>query len=444
MRKQLVLVSLALLFLFVGSAQAQDFLDLSYGQPVTGEITPLADRVNYTFNGSAGDLIYITMVSPDNDLVPEFTLFDSAQNEVQVSDSTGPVAALGPIELPATDSFIVSASRASWSDSTGAYSIMVDRATVTFYQPNTEVNSSLANPNSLAFLVMDGQAGDLYRLSVLGRSMAFIFAGSEAEDGVYEGIYDDPFVPMYQLPITGEYFAVVQSMSEDGTDFTLEFNQIVPQPLPATETLSGTLDSDNPPVFMFESGAGKAWEINATLPEDGDDYMAIYYLENRPYWETIVAQDFGSGPNGSPRIAPFVAPTDGTYYIMLEFNSYNPEELTAPYDINLQSSSIVTLAPDIETTGTITPDTGSTVYSFNGKTGQGLNVTFKRLSETGVLSLYILSPEDEVITFTGRSAVSSSFDIILPVDGVYRFTVYDSDYNPTELEYSLLVTVTQP
>ena len=371
-------------------------------------------------------------------------LFDPDSQLMTESDYGGEVSLVGPLTLATDGTYSILAGRPDWSESTGAFSIMVDLVT---YEPlalGAEVADRVDNGNTIRFFTFQvPAAGDLFSFNVAGELMHFLLWSPRGEYLLDNGTWDDPSVPLYQAPEGGEYTFLVNSIAPDGTDYTALVQQIVPIPLVSGETLSGTIYSTKPVFFAFETLGGKPWQIDAVLPNEGDRYMEIYHLEGREWWEAEIAADWGSGPNNNPRIAPFIAPSDSTYYVMLWFESYSGVESGA-YEIMVSPETVLSLAPGTPITETITAETGDITYNYNGTAGDLIEVTLTRLSATGALSLNIYSSDDEVMAFYGRGPRSATFEIVLPIDGLYQFIVHNADDDEMDITFSLLLeTVNQ-
>lgn len=441
MRKQLIPL-LALLLLIVYPAAAQDDSGLQPGVPVSGEITPLTDRINYTFDGQAGQTVYVTAIGDDPQLALQVGLFDSDQSVLAESLDFGPTALLGPYTLPETATYFVSVARPDYSDMLGAFQVMVDVAEVTPAADSLDFDQAL--PNQINFFSLSATEGDILRLGLRGPMLQFALIPPSGENAIYDGIYDDLGLVAFQAPQTGMYQLFVQSFAPDVDTLSLRLSLLEPPTLTTDAPVSGTVTPDEPALVAFESQAGKTWRIDATVAEGtGAGYLEILRLEGRPYWDTVLATDATSGPNGNPRIMAFTAPEDGTYYALVYYNLDDPNRPDAPYTVTLTASSLVNLVPDIETTGTITPETGRAVYNYAGKAGQVLRITISRTTETGSLVLEVRSPNDEVINFLGRGVASATFEVTLPVDGSYSFVIDDRDYNRVELGFSILLELIQ-
>ncbi|PJF27061.1 MAG: hypothetical protein CUN52_15035, partial [Phototrophicales bacterium] len=181
---------------------------------------------------------------------------------------------------------------------------------------------------------------------------------------VFTGTYDSPLLMLGQFTQTGQHLLIIDTDLPTGVDYGIFLQAVEPISLVAGTPVTGSRQVTNPPVFSFQSPAGKAWELNAMMSSGGDRRMVIAQLEGRPYWDAVIALDSGSGVGGNPRIAPFIAPIDATYYVWLEFSPYDNNITTYDYTVSISSTTILSLAPDVELAQTITPQTGAQTFVY--------------------------------------------------------------------------------
>lgn len=405
---------------------------ITIGAVAQGEITATQPTISYTFDGREGDVIYF-YISPAQ-INQQFygRLFDASNN---LLIETGAFPFINNFVLPVTQTYTLLIGNGN--NETGAFSVLVD-----FYQPqsitlDTTASGMLVSSAHLGFYTLDVTAGTLFRYSSTGASLGISILDPNGELAVFTGTYDSPLLMLAQFTQTGQYLVVISTDMVDGLDYGIFLELVEPTPLVAGTPVTGSRQIGDPPVFSFQSPAGKAWELNAIMPQDGDRRMFIAQLNDRFYWDVIVAADSGSGANGNPRIAPFIASADATYYIWLEFSSYN-NATNYDYEMLLSSTTILSLAPDIELTQTITPETGAQTFIYSTATeNERVELDIRRISDVGDVWLQVLSPTDEVINFFGRGFNGGTFDMTLPIAGVYRFIVNDISYAPTELQITI-------
>jgi hypothetical protein len=440
MRKYLPFAVLLLLSVVLPT-HAQDMTPLPFDEIITGETSPIQSRFNYTFEASPDEMIYITIRGQDVTGDFDMRLFDSAQNPIAESRTLFEGGLIGPLAVPEAGTYILSAGRPDWSDINGPFDLFLSTTTIIPFDANTTIDGTLPHHMSIAFYVADDlQAGDIVRWKSDIINGGYVVENESGVNELAEYFYDSPFVPVYRVAVTEPHPVAIQTALPDGADYALTLSRLIFADIQPNESVEIPLDEDNLALLRFDSPAGKTWDIVSTMPEDGDGYMALLDLSGRPQWEARLREDYGTGANGSPRIAQFAAPEDSAYYILLEFDDYNENETVNVVTVALQSSTVISLVNGIEQTGTVTTETGNIQYQYSGKAGERIRVTFSRLSEVGELSLMMLSPDDEVVVFNGRGVASSSFEIVLPLDGQYLFSVRDNAYNASQMDFSLLIT----
>lgn len=425
----ILFVTMALFTVQLAVAQGDT---ITIGATIQGEITATQPTVSYTFDGREGDVIYF-YISPAQ-INQQFygRLFDANSN---LLIETGAFPFINNFVLPATQTYTLLIGNGN--NETGAFSVLVD-----FYQPqsislDTTASGSLSSSAHLGFYTLDVTAGTLFRYSTTGTSLGVSVLDPNGELLVFTGTYDSPLLMLGQFTQTGQHLVIISTDIPAGLDYGIFLELVEPTPLVAGTSVTGSRQIGDPPVFSFQSPAGKAWELNAIMPQDGDRRMFIAQLEGRFFWDVIIAGDVGSGANGNPRIAPFIAPADATYYVWLEFSSYSNAS-SYDYEMLLSSTTILSLAPDVELTQSITPETGAQTFIYSTATeNERVELDIRRISDVGDVWLQVLSPTDEVINFFGRGFNGGTFDMTLPIAGVYRFIVNDISYAPTELQITI-------
>jgi hypothetical protein len=438
MYKRLLTIILLLCFV-ISIAGAQDDNALQYGVVTSGQLTAMQNSINYTFEAANDAEVYITMLAMADGFDPLLRLFDSKSALVSESDYADTLALIGPLSLVAGEQYTVIASSQEWNESVDEFSIMVDNAGVVALTPGDEYTETLESSNQLHFLSFDAQAGELFGYDVYGNVINITVVSPGGQEIFDDGYFENPGLPLSQLPESGKYSVILHSLADGGTDYQLWVYDIEPIILASGDVLSGTINSQEPLIFAFDSQAEKTWLLESTLPDDGDRFMAILFLQDREWWDIRLVDDYGSGPGGNPRISPFIAPENGTYYVMLYFESWESDDFSGDYTITIRPDTVLSLAPGTEVIGTITEDSGTMAYSYNGTAGEQIHLTFTRLSEGGSPLLAVYSQQGEVIVFTGYDVSNATIDVELPLDGGYRFVMQNIDFEAAEMQFSLLL-----
>lgn len=438
--RRILWLLLGMCVLLVQVASAQDLTGV-YGESILLSLNNDTPSVNVSFEGNAGDTIYIVTV--DDFVSNDFQLLSPSGGLLAQSDSYPNGSIIQNIELGASGMYTVAVSRPQGSEDEGEVILLIDRLqvnTFNFDRGDLSFEDRLPDAGALREFRYDMDAGDAMTVYLYGVNSSFTIIAPSGEVIVYEGIYNDPNAPLVHYPETGTYKLVVQTIEPGGTDFGLYAVKRDVTPLNVNEPFNGTISGELPEVFSFEATAGKMWEITAQLPEFGEKFLGIYKFDNREYWETLIANDSGSGAGGQPRIRPFIAPEDGTYYIALFYQDWNDEFAEFDFTLNYNPSTLLSLAPGTPIVDVVNSETGDVQYGFMGQAGQLVRITLQKLSDEGGLGLNVYSVEDEVIVYMGRESRQATFDVALPLDGFYEFVIRNSSYDFfSTLEYSILI-----
>ncbi len=432
-----LLVIIAILLCFAAPvAHAQD--TLAYGQVASGEITAEQPMFTYTFDGVEGENIYIYMHVPNGDLVPLIRLTAVGGVVIGEADSNNALGALfGPFTLEGTTTYTVAATHPEWAaDSTGAFSLVVDQVKPTALQAGDPVRGTLSDAGALNFYTFTGAAEDVVRFRVNGPNMGF---GVFLPDGVpvfSDGMYDNPGSVFNILPQDGDYTVIVQTGNTTSTDYTVSVSPLEVIPLVEGTPVTGSSPELDPVVFSFESDLGKLIALNATVPDADSRSLAIFPASD-PCCELI--QDYGSGPNGNPRIDPFVVPESGKFYVVLWYDLYSEENATLDYEITIGASTLISLSRDAEINDTVTPESGVKTYSYDASLGETLRLTLTQTGGEGWPTIRVTGPEGQVLYFESTSITSLSFEIVFETAGLHRFEIGNNHFEPTAVEYTLNV-----
>jgi hypothetical protein len=436
--RQLPLIIIILLFVALPIAHAQESTQLNYGQVAAGEVTAEQPLFTYTFDGAEGDSIYVYMHTPNDDLTPYIRLTAVGGVVVAEADSNNSLGALlGPYTLEGTTTYTIEATHPEWAaDTTGAFTLVVDRVNAAKLEPGAPTSGSLSNANSLAFFTYTGAADDVVRYRANGANLGIGVILPDGTPAFYDGIYDDPASLFNILPQDGDYLLYMQTASDAGADYTLTVSQLEVLPLAEGAPVTGTNDETNPVILSFESDTGKLLAINATVDGADSRTLAIFPASD-PCCDLI--RDYGSGPNGNPRIDPFIVPESGTYYIALWYDLYSEENATLDYEVTLGASTLISLSSGAEINDTITPESGVKTYSYDASLGETMNLTLTKTGGQGWPSIRVTGPEGQVLYFESNSISSVSFEVVFPAAGLYRFEIGNVSYEPTAVEYTLRV-----
>jgi hypothetical protein len=440
MKRLILIFAICLLAVSITSAQAEPDQFLAYGESRIGEFTNDDTTFTMAFDGAVGDVIYVT-AALDQFVPVDFTLFSPSGGQLAQSNNT----LIRNMELGADGLYTIEFVRPEWSEEEGEFTVHLGRyeseslnveddGWTLFYEGN------LSDAGALQQFEVDFEEGELASMILYAANSLIVIQSSDGEFLLFEGGYDDPSMPLYRFPTTDTYTITIQTEEPSGTDFGFYLFKRDPIVVTVNDPIIGELDEGLPSVFTFESPAGKMWDINAALPQNGERFIALYDFDRGEYWEAQIEVDWGSGPDGQPRIRPFIPTEDGIYHIALWYDDWETEDAVYEYELIVSPSTLLSIPNDSPLTGDVSNETGAAQYAYRGNAGDMIRVTFSKLAEDGALSLSIYSDEDEVITFTGRNATHSTFEVELPLDGFYQFVISNVSYDEMSiLEYEILV-----
>lgn len=440
MRLFLSIIVLAMLF---GMGQgvvvnAQDVSEaeslIAYGEVVNGVLTPANLSTTFQFSGIAGDVIYFYILRENFDAYFYGQLFDA---DFQLIAQTESYPFAMNIILPSTDIYTLTIGTSEPIG--GAFSFLIDFYTETEIMLDTEVTNRLPSPVHLGFYRIEAQAGQLFRYTANGNSLGISLFAPTGELASFQGTYNSPRLLLSQFEQTGRYTFVVNNAEPQGVNYSLFVESVTPIPLTASQPVSGVGTAFNNPVFVFESPSGKAWELNGQINNlESERRIFVAQLDERFWWDIVLASDSGSGANNDLRVSPFIAPVDGKYYVWLEFYPYNNSQTAYDYTVTLNSTSLISLAPDIDVTTTITPQTGAQTFLYTTTADdERVQIEIRRTTQTGAIAVNVYSPTDLILSVSGLEMNSAIFDLDLPLAGTYRFLVNDIGYDSNELGFTI-------
>lgn len=443
MRKLLFGVCVLVLTLGFGSALYAQGGTLTFGQAVSGTITDAQPGASYTFEGTAGEVVYIAMTPDSWELPTELQLTGPGGALLgRVEENFFESALIGPLALPADGVYTVLATRPSYGQGReGSFALLVDRVEMTPITDSSAVLSgSIGQISQINFYQFSGEKGDIIRYDLEGAAMGIWFRGPSGASFWEDGLYDNPGRWLQVLPETGDYTVAVTSMANSAYTLTLD-SGIQPQPLAGGEVLSGSISEDAPLVFHFTSAASKMWRLDARVQGANYNTSLAVYLASSP--EYSIAWDSSSGPDNFPRIEPFIAPEDGGYYVVLAFDNYQIDSATSTYEISLSPSTLLSLSPGAVVKGSVSVASGNAIYAYNGTSGEVIRLTLNRTSETGwpAVSVYSQGGSGQIFGMSAYTAAPNlRVDLVLPDTGLYLFYVTDQDYAPeTGLDFSISI-----
>lgn len=455
-------------------AGAQDGGTITYDQIVTGTISDSTPAVNYTFNGSAGDVIQISMKATQQGLDSYLELRDANGNVIYTDDDAGGNlnAVIGPTTLPATGVYTIVATRCCGGQgtSTGTFELTLSRAQLTPLALNETYTIQLTPENPSAFFTYSAAQKEV--LSVAGGvTTDSVGANLEIRDpqGTWinsgYGSRDYPILldPLY-LGAAGQYLFILRreatygpngQQTQEGGPVTvaLTVRSTESTPIALDVPVSGTLNDQNPSdYYTFNARRGDILRLAGDQPADA-----------APFEIQVFNPSGFSFNGGSPSysntplkivIDPLTIDTDGEYLIVVRrLNTGSPVDgTTSAYMLTLSATQTPELQNGVEITGTVGGQVYEQVYRFAGTAGQTIRMTLRSVNDSYGPTLNIQGPSQPVEPLAApsgggiggggdypggfymslNSSVPSTYtyEAQLPFDGIYLFRVSNGIYLP--------------
>jgi hypothetical protein len=340
---------------------------------------------------------------------------------------------------------------------------------------NETVNATINSDMPIVFSYPGGST-DIYRLvgdklegiggfTVELRDPHGVFAPTSQDLGAYQDQFVLDAVRMseagdYLLVVKREVFYNQQGQPEPATDalsLTLTLQPVVTQPIVLDTAVSGTLSDENPSdYYTFPGSEGDRLRLTGSQPED-----------SRPFWVLVVPPEglatIGPGTNwgqDSFVLDPLALTMRGEHVLLVRRSWGTAEGLVAEkgelgaaeYTITLSASQIPILEPGVETTSVVDGSSNEQIFRYDGVAGQTLRITVHILGENFWPQILLESPPEIDLGRTPLMSVYSTlpttitFEVTLPVTGIYMFHMYNMYGGPVELvsgELRLLVAVVE-
>jgi hypothetical protein len=203
---------------------------IAYGDTIEGNLTADETSVFYTFSGSEGDTVLISMTSASDD-----SYLNLYQGAVEDVTTTSPItynddgggnrnALIGPYVLPADDIYTIEATSFD-RVSTFSYVLTLTNPTPVVIEYGSEQEVVLTADENIAFYNFEGEAGDILDITAEGASdigTSGVSLVLNAPDGfqinyVDSSFGDDAAMDDFILPSSGTYTLVIRPL-ESGSE----------------------------------------------------------------------------------------------------------------------------------------------------------------------------------------------------------------------------------
>lgn len=477
---RLTLLSLFLLATAIAPALtlAQDGGLIVYGQVVTGQITSDVYEVRYTFQGTAGDTILISMSALDESttgprLDSYLELLGINGESLYTDDDSGGNlnSLLGPVTLQETGVYTVIATRFQRASgtSTGQFELVVNQAQLTPVALDTPVTATLNDEQPRAFFTYSSSGSEVLALS-----------GSSQGDSAYTinvrttagGYLNSSYMPVGSPPLldplylseAGSYVIVVNReptydnqgnlLPAQPVTVTFSLTAIQAQPIAFDTPVSAILSDENPSDhYMFSGATTDLLSLAGSVSADDQDIEVLIYSP-----QGISITGGSTAYNAEPdqfTLDPVQLPVNGSYLLVvrrLDVSGAGVAGTVSRYTVTLSQSLTVSLQPGAAVTGTVGPENYEQVYRFEGTAGQVVRFTLRSLNEGYGLTMSINGPSVEASTNSYHFNVNSStggaviYEVTLPATGTYLVRVNNGAFTssgPLTGDFSLLVEIVQ-
>ncbi len=404
----------------------------SLGDQVTGSIKYPGATTTYTFAGTVGQSVLLTVLGADAGI--DAYVDDPAGSEILFGlVDEGPVL----LRTTGTYSFTVFGD----SGAIGNYSfVLTDVSTGTMLSPTATpgTESGTITPGTgYAIYQLSGTAGETLTLTSdsFSSTSGTWFLADPSDNQIESASFGTNFT--LALPVSGIYTLALQGSDATDSSVTYSFDISATMPAPVTESglplaQSGSLDAGDSISFTFNAPAGLPLYFNSLDRSYGPITVTLTDPDNN----TIFSDD-----NPSYNEGPFVLAVPGTYTLTLTSTDSSGSD---PYSFVLESLADASTSTTIGsvTSGNLDPGLTTAVYSFTGTLGQTLYLDNQQNAGDPIyLSLYDPAFNQLLSIYSygdgGPITLASSGTYYLLVDGEstggpidFQFRLTDPSANP--------------
>ena len=288
-------------------------------QPVTS--TTQANPI-WAFTGEAGEIVDIALNSARLTFDPRLALLDASGSEIASDDNSGGdlnarIAAFDPAGSGAV------LRQGPAAGQPGVLHAGHEAGHAPGIQPGEAVTSTLRQDTLWAF---DGQAGQPLNASVRSATGGDPSLTLQMATGEALRYSDGNAIAAFFPPQTGRYYLRVGGLDQT-TRYTLALEDLQPPTITFGETVSSNTMTNE--LWRFSGQAGQVVTIDMTgwVPGGFDPYLTLLGSDGR----SLIEDDDISSDNYNARIATFILPQSGDYFIRAGRPGY-PD----PYTLSLQ------------------------------------------------------------------------------------------------------------
>lgn len=376
---------------------AQESIELLPDSPIQGDIAERGETDTYTYTGSTGERITVTITAAEGSMLDTVLELYDANDEFLASnddaeDSNDTTNSELTYVLPTDGQYRIVA-MAFAGASVGEYEIILttggvsaesdpatstptEGGTLTYGQPATgTINATQSITYTFA-----GTTGEVINIAVdatpdtmlelQGPEANTIFADDDAGPGL------NPYLRDLILPTDGDYTLTLTSLPNEAEgDFTLVVNtlEVLDTPIAYEETVEETLELNQVGRHTFEGSAGDV--ISALVTGSFDNYLELFAPDG-----SLIADDDDSAGGVQAGLTEVVLPETGTYALVV--TGFSPPDV-GDYSLSLalQGQVNITVANEPPSTiaygdtveGVLNPDNLASV-TFTGAAGDIITI----------------------------------------------------------------------
>ncbi len=422
---------------------------------VSGTIKNPGDQAIYTFQGTAGQTLYLNNLGLANGL--SYTIYDPAGND-SFLDSSGITSDFGPVQLQLTGTYqiVINGSGAD----TGNYSFrLLDPSQQSQPDPQAStITLASGQSTSVSGTLSTGLETNLYTFSGTAGERLYFQGGTDSNangafyaiygpnDARIAGEYTESDAGLAVLPVSGTYLIAVEGRSASNSTDSYSFK--VWDAVTTSQTMttgptgySGTIaDPGDQAVFTFQGTSGQTLYLDNLGLANGISYNFF-----DPQNSLVNLNYYSSNYDAAGDLGPYTLTQSGTYTLII--NGGN-SSATGSYDFRLLDPSQSNQAKPITLSTSATTLSGTLaglttdLYTFQGTAGEVIAIQAGADSNTNGAYYTLFGSDNSSIV--ARSVENGIGSITLPATGTYLIAVagQSAAYTVTPEMYSFSISVT--
>ncbi len=431
----------------------------SSGLAVTGRIDNNAPRQVYTFEGSRGEVVRITLEVTNGDLDPTLALFEATGRALVVqddSDDQRQMSVTVSLQRDMPHYLIVGRFGLNVGTTRGEYRLKLERVGVVSEQGSTllygvPVTGTISNAQPQIFYTFRANRGDVLTIEMQRTSGTldpylqvldsnrFLLASN---DDVPEGGSHNSRIDNFIAPETGVYIVVASRYGESAGDTVGNFilsvyegqfsgigaSSVMPELVEPDQPVTGEI-TNNQPQRYYRFSAREDDVIDILMARTSGSLDAYLILQDMNGQTLFQDDDSGGGKNAA--INGFRIPQNGSYIIIAQRFEGANGSTAGGYRLTLRNRGDAYAGVNIGIPrllyGTTVPDAISnadpdSLYAFYGMRGEVVTITMTRTSGNLDPVLVLLDQAQQRLISDDDSGGSSNAAITrytLPYTGVY-------------------------